>query len=262
MISPHLSSISVFLPAFNDEKTIGKLVGEALSLLPSLTNDYEVIVINDGSADATGAVLDETARIAPQHVRVIHHPRNQGYGAALRSGFNAATKDLIFYTDGDAQYDVKELKLLLPLMTNEVDVVNGYKIKRKDDHHRAVSGAFYNRLARLFFRIPIRDVDCDFRLIRRSALQRVSLNSRSGAICVELVHKLASTGCVFKQVPVHHYERPFGRSQFFTPRRIAHTLVQFFALWWQEVASNSFRTRKAPASDSVVERKPRNQRIV
>jgi glycosyltransferase involved in cell wall biosynthesis len=236
MISPQFSSISVFLPAFNDEKTIGKLVGDALSLLPSLTDDYEVIVINDGSTDATGAVLAETVRTA-SHVKVIQHPRNQGYGAALRSGFKAARKDLIFYTDGDAQYDVKELALLLPLMADEVDVVNGYKIQRQDDRHRAVSGALYNRLARLFFRVPIRDVDCDFRLIRRSALQRVSLNSRSGAICVELVHKLAATGCTFREVPVHHYERPYGRSQFFRPRRIAHTLFQFFGLWWKEVVS-------------------------
>jgi glycosyltransferase involved in cell wall biosynthesis len=236
MISTQLNSISVFLPAFNDEKTIGKLVGEALSLLPSLTDDYEVIVINDGSTDATGAVLAEAIRTA-SHVKVIQHPQNQGYGAALRSGFKAARKDLIFYTDGDAQYDVKELALLLPLMADEVDVVNGYKIQRNDDRHRAVSGALYNRLARLFFRVPIRDVDCDFRLIRRSALQKVSLNSRSGAICVELVHKLASIGCIFREVPVHHYERPYGRSQFFRPRSIAHTLVQFFGLWWKEVVS-------------------------
>lgn len=234
MISSRPVGISVFLPAFNDEKTIGKLVTEALALLPSLADDYEVIVINDGSVDSTAAVLDELAKTS-KHFRVIHHPRNQGYGAALRSGFRAAVKELVFYTDGDGQYDMNELALLVPLMKDKVDVVNGYKIKRQDDPHRAVTGAVYNRMARLFFRIPIRDVDCDFRLIRRKALERISLNSRSGAICVELVHKLASSGCVFKEVPVHHFERPYGRSQFFTPRRIAHTFAQFFALWWNDV---------------------------
>ena len=230
------ASISVFLPAFNDEATIGKLVSEALVLLKSLTNDYEVIVINDGSTDSTAIILAELA-IGSEHIIIIHHPSNLGYGAALRTGFSKAGKDLIFYTDGDGQYDVKELALLLPLLTDEVDVVNGYKIKRHDDRYRAVSGAIYNTLARWFFRLPVRDVDCDFRLIRRRALQRISLSASSGAICVELVHKLASAGCVFREVPVHHYERPHGRSQFFTPRRIAHTVFEFFALWWNVIVS-------------------------
>lgn len=238
------ASISVFLPAFNDEAAIGELVSEALILLKSLTNDYEVIVINDGSTDSTAAVLDELA-IDSEHIRIIHHPSNLGYGAALRTGFSNAGKDLIFYTDGDGQYDVKELALLLPLMTDEVDVVNGYKIKRQDDRYRAVSGAIYKTLARWFFRLPIRDVDCDFRLIRRRALQRISLSASSGAICVELVHKLAAAGCTFREVPVHHYERPHGRSQFFTPRRIAHTVLEFFALWWNVVVSGYFVFGKA-----------------
>ena len=230
------ASISVFLPAFNDEATIGELVSEALVLLKSLTKDYEVIVINDGSTDSTASVLDELA-IDSEHIRIIHHPSNLGYGAALRTGFSNARKDLIFYTDGDGQYDVRELVLLLPLMTDNVDVVNGYKIKRQDDRYRAVSGAIYNALARWFFWLPVRDVDCDFRLVRRRALQRISLSASSGAICVELVHKLASAGCVFREVPVHHYERPHGRSQFFTPRRIAHTVFEFFALWWNVIIS-------------------------
>src|SRR5207302_9300126 len=233
------ASISVFLPAFNDEATIGKLVSEALVLLKALTGDYEVIVINDGSSDATAGVLDELAD-ASAHIRIIHHPSNLGYGAALRTGFSNARKDLIFYTDGDGQYDVRELVLLLPLMTDNVDVVNGYKIKRQDDRYRAVSGAIYNALARWFFWLPVRDVDCDFRLVRRRALQRISLSASSGAICVELVHKLASAGCVFREVPVNHYERAHGRSQFFTPRRIAHTLYEFFALWWNVVVSRCF----------------------
>ncbi len=255
------ASISVFLPAFNDEATIGKLVSEALVLLKSLTNDYEVILINDGSTDSTASVLDELAT-ATEPIRIIHHPRNLGYGAALRTGFRNAGKDLVFYTDGDGQYDVKELALLLPLMTDEVDVVNGYKIKRQDDRYRAVSGAIYNTLARWLFRLPVRDVDCDFRLIRRSALQRISLSASSGAICVELIHKLASAGCVFREVPVHHYERPHGRSQFFTPRRIAHTLYDFFALWWDVVASRYFAFGKPRAVDPLLEADAQEQRLL
>src|SRR6185503_15047555 len=181
--------ISVFFPAYNDEATIGTLVREALNVLPTLTDDFEVIVVDDGSTDGTRAQLDALAE-SEREVRVIHHSRNEGYGAALRSGFASAQKDLIFYTDGDGQYDVFELLVLYPLLTSEVDVVNGFKIKRADSRQRKVLGGLYNSLARLFFLLPIRDVDCDFRLIRRSAVAPVKLTVTSGAICVQLIHQL------------------------------------------------------------------------
>jgi glycosyltransferase involved in cell wall biosynthesis len=199
-------------------------------VLPCLTDDYEVIVINDGSTDWTPALLDELAREEPR-VHVIHHARNRGYGGALRSGFSSASKDLIFYTDGDGQYDVREMADLHRLLTEKVDIVNGYKIKRSDEKRRKVVGAFYNRLARLLFRIPIRDVDCDFRLLRRGVLGGIELDSLSGSICVELVFKLHRSGCVFAEAPVHHYPRVHGRSQFFTVRRVTRTAFDFFSLW-------------------------------
>ena len=224
------ASLSVFFPAFNDAQTIGALVSEALALLPTLVADYEIIVVNDGSSDETAALLDRLAR-THERVRAVHHARNLGYGAALRSGFASARKELIFYTDGDGQYDVRELARLYPLLTVGVDVVNGFKIKRADSSRRKVIGGLYNRLARLLFRLPIRDVDCDFRLLRREALAAVTLTSSSGAICVELVRKLHVAGCRFVEVPVHHYPRAHGRSQFFTPRRVARTARDFCALW-------------------------------
>ncbi|MCA1849506.1 MAG: glycosyltransferase family 2 protein [Acidobacteria bacterium] len=222
-------SISVFLPAYNDEASIASLVGDALAVLPALTDDFEVIVINDGSTDRTAAVLDELARADPR-VRVVHHESNRGYGGALRTGFASATKELVFYTDGDGQYDVREIALLRPLLREGVDVVNGYKIKRADTWRHRALGAAYNRLAHLLFSIPIRDVDCDFRLIRRRAVERIELVSASGSICVELVHKLGRAGCVFAEVPVHHYPREHGRSQFFTLRRIGRTALDLVSL--------------------------------
>lgn len=224
------SGISIFFPAFNDAGSIGLLVNSAFEILPTLTDDYEVIVVNDGSTDETRGVLAELERHYPQ-LRIVEHPSNQGYGAALRSGFQHATRELVFYTDGDGQYDVRQLPALHARLTPAVDVVNGYKVKRADKAHRGMLGGVYNRLARLLFRLPIRDVDCDFRLLRRSALERINLSSSSGAICVELVRKLRSAGATFAEVPVNHYPRLHGRSQFFTPRRVILTAFDFFLLW-------------------------------
>jgi glycosyltransferase involved in cell wall biosynthesis len=222
------------MPAYNDAESIVPLISEALAVLPTIADDYEVIVVNDGSTDATGAVLDEFVRNR-SHVKVIHHDRNKGYGGALRTGFDSATKELVFYTDGDGQYDVRDLPTLYRLLKPHVDVVNGYKVTRGDAGHRKLLGTAYHRIASLLFSIPIRDVDCDFRLIRASALRRIELTSSSGAICVELVHKLYRAGCNFVEVPVSHRPRLHGRSQFFTLPRVARTVYDLLSLWLQLV---------------------------
>ena len=220
----------MFFPALNDEATIGQMVTDALSLLPTLTDDYEVLVIDDGSTDGTPRVLDDLARREPR-VRIVRHPENRGYGAALASGFRHTSKDLVFYTDGDGQYDVRELAQLAPLMTDTVDVVNGYKFARADARHRVVLGEIYRRMARWMFRLPIRDVDCDFRLLRRQAIQAIDLTSASGVVCTEMVYKLRRAGYRFAEVGVHHYPRRHGRSQFFTVGRVARTAYDFLLLW-------------------------------
>jgi glycosyltransferase involved in cell wall biosynthesis len=222
--------ISVFFPAFNDARSIGKLVTDALEILPELTDDYEVIVINDGSTDETAEVLADLAK-NHEKISIIRHETNQGYGGALRSGFQAASKDLVFYTDGDAQYDIRDLPKLLNLLDEKTDVVNGYKLERGDKMNRRVVGSFYNKLARFLFSLPISDVDCDFRLLRREVLGKITLSSTSGSICAELVYKLKRVGASFREIGVNHYERPFGQSQFFTFRRVTKTLIDFFSLW-------------------------------
>lgn len=223
-------SISVFFPAYNDAKSIGKLVADAEKTLRDLTNDYEIVVINDGSEDETAQVLWELQK-HHESLRVITHESNRGYGGALQSGFRAAEKDLIFYTDGDGQYDVRELKLLFEKLDVGIDVVNGYKIERGDGKRRKYIGESYNKMAHFFFDLPIRDVDCDFRLIRKRALENLDLTSVSGGICVELIYKLKRKGCNFTEIGVNHYTRPYGKSQFFTFARIAKTLADFFSLW-------------------------------
>jgi glycosyltransferase involved in cell wall biosynthesis len=227
----HRPSISVFFPAYNDAASLPGLMEKSFAVLEAHADDYEVIVVNDGSRDNTGEVLGELAvRFSPR-LRVITHEVNRGYGGALRSGFAAATKDLIFYTDGDGQYDVGELPVLLELMTDGVGLVNGYKLERRDPAHRIWIGNVYNRFARLIFRIRIRDIDCDFRLVRRALVDRLDLKSTSGTVCVELVRKLELVSPRVVEVGVHHYPRLHGRSQFFRVRSLLITLCQLLRLY-------------------------------
>ena len=224
-------SISAFFPAYNDGGTIGSLVVTTLQTLSEVSDDYEVIVIENGSTDFT---VDVLAELATQYPRFSYqaHREPLGYGGALRAGFAACTKEFVFYTDGDAQFDPRELKLLLAAMRPDIDVVNGYKIDRSDPFHRKVIGRVYHHTVKLMFGFKLRDVDCDFRLIRRSAMGAINLSSDSGTICLELVKKLQDAGTNFAEVPVHHYHRTYGKSQFFNFPRIWRTLQQLVGLWW------------------------------
>ena len=224
-------SLSVFYPAYNDAPSLPTLLAKTFDVLREHVADYEVIVVNDGSRDQTAQVLERLrVRYAP-HLRVITHPENLGYGGALRSGFRAATREFVFYTDGDGQYDPGELPSLLALAGPSTGLVNGYKLERHDPRHRIWIGQVYNFCARLLFRIRIRDIDCDYRLIRRALLDHIQLTSTSGTICVELVRKLELSGCQVAETGVHHYPRLHGRSQFFRVRSLAITLVQLLRLW-------------------------------
>jgi len=235
---PVANGISVFFPAYNDEGSIEQVVTSAVQVLAELADDYEVWVIDDGSSDGTPAIVDRLAEQDP-HVNVLHHPVNRGYGGALKSGFSSARKGLVFYTDGDGQYDVQELKLLFE-KRREADIINGYKLRRTDPIYRKALGGAYNGLARWFFGIKIRDIDCDFRLIRTAAVQGLSLESEGGTICLEMVKKLQSRGFTFAEVPVHHYERKSGSSQFFRLRHLIKMFSELTAQWWKLEVKEAF----------------------
>jgi glycosyltransferase involved in cell wall biosynthesis len=228
---PKFSALSVFFPAYNDAPSLPGLLEKTFAVLEAHVADSEVIVVNDGSGDSTSEVLEELRQRHAPYLRVITHPENRGYGGALRSGFAAAKKEFVFYTDGDGQYDVGELPRLLELAGPRTGLVNGYKLERQDPAHRIWIGNTYNFCARLLFRIRIRDIDCDFRLIRRDLLEKIHLTSTSGTICVELVRKLELSGCEVKEVGVHHYPRLYGKSQFFRVRSLATTFCQLLRLW-------------------------------
>ena len=228
-------SVSAFFPCYNDGGTIARVVILANKTLQEFVDDYEIIVVDDGSTDQSVGVMEALLSSSSVPLRLVRHPQNRGYGGALRTGFAEATKDWVFYTDGDAQYDVAELRKLLALVDDGVDVVQGYKLKRQDPWHRILIGAAYRRVACILFSLKIRDVDCDFRLLRRSLLQKIELEHNSGIVCLELVRKLQDIGARFVEVPVHHYRRSYGRSQFFTPRRIAEVGIDMARLWWQLV---------------------------
>ena len=230
------AGLSVFFPAYNDSGTIASMVIRTVKTASELTPDFEVIIVDDGSADGTADIADELARTYPQ-VRAVHHPINRDYGAALQTGFRSATKELIFYTDGDGQYDVRELHNLLAQLKPNIDLVNGYKVKRADAWYRIWIGALYRRAMRVAFRLTIRDVDCDFRLFRRHIFDAIRLESRSGVICVEMAKKFERAGFRMVEVPVSHYPRLHGSSEFFRVRHLVHTFRGLLKIWWSLVIS-------------------------
>lgn len=235
--------ISIFFPAYNDAGTIATMIAAADMTVRTITDDYEIIVINDGSRDYTGELLNEMAT-KYDRLRVIHHTKPSGYGGVLRAGFSLATKEYIFYTDGDAQYDPRELALLVSLMKPEVDVVNGYKISRGDPLYRKVIGKSYHFAMKTLFGLKLRDVDCDFRLMRRCIFDVVELTRSSGGICVEMMKKIQDAGFNIIETPVHHYHRSYGGSQFFNFRRIARTLYDIYGLWKELVVEQAQQLRK------------------
>lgn len=242
-------SISIFFPFLNDWGTVGSLVGLAIATVEKLTDDWEIIIVNDGSKREDREALEGIIRTIYKsynhynrykRIRIINHEKNKGYGGALRSGFENSKKDLIFYTDCDAQYDPRELAKLYAVMKPDVGMVNGYKIKRSDPWIRVIAGRIYHYTVKLAFGLPIRDTDCDFRLIRREVFNKVKLFENTGTICAELVKKIDYHGYKIVEVPVHHYWRTSGQSQFFNFQRLFKTGVNLFKLWWKLIVVKEY----------------------
>lgn len=242
-------SVSIFFPYLNDWGTVGSMVTLAIATVSRYTDDWEVLLIDDGSSKESSTALKSIVkeiytkydiRNTRKTIRIIHHEKNRGYGGALRSGFAGAKKDLIFYTDCDAQYDPQELSKLLTKMKPDIGMVNGYKRKRHDPFHRIIIGSLYHHVVKYMFGLPLRDTDCDFRLIRRRVFDKVKLFENTGTICVELVKKVHVHGFPIVEVPVHHYFRTSGKSQFFNIKRLYHTGVNLGKLWWKLIVQKEY----------------------
>lgn len=221
----YVSSLSVFFPAYNDARSLPFLIARATKAVKTITKDFEIIIVNDGSTDNTTEVIRELRRNY-KHLRLVNHKTNRGYGGALITGFTKATKEWVFYTDGDGQYDPMELIQLAKRVSSRTDVINGYKRKRHDPWYRTVIGITYNLFIRILYHPPISDIDCDFRLIRKKCVKGLRLTSQSGAICLELITKLEQKGARFAEIPVNHYQRVFGKSEFFSFDRIIQTIKE------------------------------------
>jgi len=201
-------SISVFFPCYNEQDNVARTVEKALAVLKKLNADFEVIIVNDGSSDATGQIADEIAR-TDSRVKVVHHHTNLGYGAALKSGFRAATKKLVFYTDSDGQFDINEMPPLLPLM-EQYDIVSCYRLNRQDSSIRKINGWCWTKLVCLLFGIKIRDIDCAFKLYKREIFDKIKLSSAGALIDAEILARAIHKGYTVIQKGVHHYPRTAG----------------------------------------------------
>lgn len=227
-----INSLTIFFPCYNDAGTIASMVLLAEQTVKKITSNYEIIVVNDASADASLQVL-QLLKKKLKKLRVLNHKKNKGYGGTLKSGFKTAKKEWLFYTDGDFQYDVQELLKLVKAVNKKTELIQAYKIKRQDPWYRILIGHLYNWFVKIIFSLPFKDIDCDFRLIKRKAIQKIKLDSDTGVICVEMMLKLKENKINYKEIPVCHYPRQYQASQFFNFKRILDTGLALIKLYWR-----------------------------
>ncbi len=222
MPDDRVTSLSVFFPAYNEQDIIAKTVESATRAVSGFADDYEIIVVDDGSADQTATVVEDLAR-RDAHVRLVKHDVNRGYGAALRTGFASANKEFVFFSDADGQFDLLELAGLLGML-KRAPVVLGYRIRRSDPLYRLFIAKVYNIIVRIVFGLRVRDIDCAFKLFRRDVLQGVTLESDGAFISSELLIKLKRGNVPMVERGVHHYPRTTGTSKGATPAVILKTI--------------------------------------
>ncbi len=229
---PRVAELSFFFPAHNEEANLEALVEEALGALPALAEKFEIIAVNDGSRDRTAAIADELARKHPDVFRVVHHPTNLGYGAALRSGFHAARYELIAFIDGDRQFKVADVGRLTTRMAgaDSPDVVVGFRLKRADPPIRRWYARVYRFSNRIFFGVRVRDIDCACKLFKRESLTPIRVSSGGAFFTAELLIKLRFEGRRLAEVGVPHYARTAGSPTGAKPSVVFRAVRDFWSL--------------------------------
>lgn len=235
------SEISIVLPAYNEEENILLAIDRATEVSERLFSHHEIVVVDDGSVDNTAALVLERAAVDPR-VRLVRHRRNRGYGEALQSGFSAAEMDLVFFTDSDNQFDLDELEQFLPWV-DKVDVVAGYRRHRQDPFMRRANAKAWNLLVRALFYVPVRDIDCAFKLFRRSVFKELDIESVGAMVNTELMVKLGRSGCGVVEIPVTHLPRTAGTARGANPRVIIKAFSELFRMY-----------RRLQAADAVADR--------
>lgn len=200
--------ITIFFPCFNEEQNVERVTREALTVASQISDDYEIIIVNDGSRDRTAEIAEQLATQNPQ-VRVIHHETNKGYGAALQTGFKNASKELVFYTDGDGQFKIEEIKKLLPHI-EKYDIVSGYRINRRDPLYRRINAYMWGALVNTLFKLKVSDVDSAFKLYKRKIFDEITLTAEGAMIDTEILARAKAKGYTITEVGVNHYPRAAG----------------------------------------------------
>lgn len=232
MIKPKaLTSLSVFFPCYNEAENVKTMIEQAVQIGNGYGVDYEVVVVDDGSTDQSARRVQEAIKENP-HIRLIQHPKNMGYGAALRTGLANVTKDLVFLTDGDNQFRLAEIDKLFSKI-DSCDVVVGYRIRRQDKGYRRLNGFLWTQLNRILFKLPVRDVDCAFKLFRRRAIDGLQLKSDHLLIHAEILARLKKKGCKIEEIGVNHYPRVAGKATATGIGRILKTFKELLGLYWQ-----------------------------
>lgn len=225
-------SISIVIPAYNEEATIVAVIHEAQTVLQSLTRDYEVLVVDDGSTDQTGALADDVARGDPAHVRVLHHDGNKGFAGAIKTCYGNASKDWVFLAPADKQVDLSELKNFVAL-TENADIVVGYRKHRADGLRREMNSFMFHLLCRIFFGIKLKQISTS-KLYRRALLQSIPLEAAPSSAMIEpeVIYKAMQKGARIKEVGMNHYPRAAGKPKGTGVRMIVNTFGEMFRLWW------------------------------
>ena len=226
-----VTSLSVFFPCFNEQDNIKRVVKSAIDILTALKIDFEIIIVDDGSRDKTGEIADSLAA-KDKHIKAVHHSINQGYGAALQSGFKAATKEYVFYTDGDGQFDIKELPLLFKYMA-DYDIATGYRINRQDNLVRKINAFCWTTMVNLLFGMKIKDMDCAFKLYKRRIFDDIKMESTGALINTEIFARARRKGYKIFQLGVHHYPRTAGQQTGAKLSVILRAFKELFALYKQ-----------------------------